>query len=195
MGFGSTDTGSSSLSNLFSWDGRTLQAGGSFVFPIFNYGRLTNQVRVQDAAFQQAVLSYQNTVLAAQEDVENALAAFVYGKRIAAALEQAAVSARRTTALALIQYKEGQVGFTPLLNAYDSQLQVEDALAQSRGQVLLGLISVYRALGGGWQTRAGQGMVSESVANEMRQRTDWGDMLPADGDGAQAPPPEEDQPQ
>jgi outer membrane protein TolC len=141
------------------------------------------------------VLSYQNTVLAAQEDVENALAAFVYGKRIAAALEQAAVSARRTTALALIQYKEGQVGFTPLLNAYDSQLQVEDALAQSRGQVLLGLISVYRALGGGWQTRAGQGMVSESVANEMRQRTDWGDMLPADGDGAQAPPSEEDQPQ
>ena len=195
LGFGSTDTGSSSLSNLFSWDGRTLQAGGSFVFPIFNYGRLTNQVRVQDAAFQQAVLSYQNTVLAAQEDVENALAAFVYGKRIAAALEQAAVSARRTTALALIQYKEGQVGFTPLLNAYDSQLQVEDALAQSRGQVLLGLISVYRALGGGWQTRAGQGMVSESVANEMRQRTDWGDMLPTDGDGAQAPPPEEDQPQ
>lgn len=194
FGFGSTEVGSSSRSDLFTWDGHVLQAGGALVFPIFNYGRLTNQVRVQDATFQQAVLNYQNTVLAAQEDVENALAAFVYGKRITAALEQAAASARRTTELAMVQYKEGQVGFTPLLNAYDSQLQVEDALAQSRGQVLLGLISVYRALGGGWQMRAGQGMVSESVANDMRQRTDWGDMLPTDGDGAQAPPPEEVQP-
>lgn len=185
FGFGSTEVGSSSRSNLFTWDGRILQAGGSFVFPIFNYGRLTNQVRVQDAAFQEAVLSYQNTVLAAQEDVENALAAFVYGKRTAAALERAAASARRTTSLALVQYKDGETGFTTLLKAYDSQLQIENALAQSRGQVLLGLVSVYRALGGGWQIREGRSLVSESVANDMRRRTDWGDMLTKDG--AKAP--------
>ena len=186
FGSGSTELGTASLSDLFSWNGRALQAGGSFVFPIFNYGRLTNQVRVQDAAFQEAVLNYQNTVLAAQEDVENALAAFVYGKRTAAALEQAAASARRTTALALTQYKEGETSFTTLLNAYESQLQVENRLAQSRGQVLLGLISVYRSLGGGWQIREGRSVISESVANDMRQRTDWGEMLIPDG--ATAPP-------
>lgn len=186
FGFGATEVGTSSRSDLFSWDGHILQAGGSFVFPIFNYGRLTNQVRVQDAAFQEAVLNYQNTVLAAQEDVENALAAFVYGKRTAAALERAATSARRTTELALVQYKEGQVGFTTLLKAYDSQLQVEDALAQSRGQVILGLVSVFRALGGGWQIREGRSLVSESVAIDMRRRTNWGDMLTTLG--AEAPP-------
>ena len=103
--------------------------------------------------------------------MENALAAFVYGKRIAAALQQAATSARRTTELALVQYKEGQTGFTTLLQAYDSQLQVEDALVQSRGQILLGLISIYRALGGGWQIREGQSLVSTSVATAMRERT------------------------
>jgi len=198
FGTGSTELGTASLSDLFTWNGRALQVGGSFVFPIFNYGRLTNQVRVQDAAFQEAVLNYQNTVLAAQEDVENALAAFVYGKRTAAALEQAAASARRTTALALTQYKEGETSFTTLLNAYESQLQVENRLAQSRGQVLLGLISVYRSLGGGWQIREGRSVISESVANDMRQRTDWGEMLNTGGAtmppaGTQVPAPEEAQ--
>lgn len=54
-----------SLSDMFNWQGRALKAGAGFVFPIFNYGRLINQVRVQDAQFQAAVLQYQNTVLSA----------------------------------------------------------------------------------------------------------------------------------
>jgi len=192
FGYGSTNLGRSSVSDIFNWNSRFAQAGAGFVFPIFNYGRLTNQVRVQDALFQEAVLSYQNTVLAAQQDVENALAAFVYGKRIVAALTEAAVSARRTTGLAMIQYKDGETGFTAVLNAFDSQLQVENALAQSRGQVLLALVSVYRALGGGWQIRQGRSIVSEAVADDMRQRTNWGEVLPAAG--AEAPDSEQPAP-
>jgi len=189
FGFGSTNRGVST-SDLFTWGSRFGQVGGSFLFPIFNYGRLINQVRVQDAVFQGAVLNYQNTVLAAQEDVESALAAFVYGKRTVAAMEKAAVSARRTTGLALDEYKEGQTGFTALLKAYDSQLQVENALAEARGQVLLGLISVYRALGGGWQIREGKSLVSKQVADDMRQRTNWGRMLSTGGyPGPSATPP------
>ena len=52
---------------MFLWQSRVAQAGASFFFPIFNYGRLVNQVRVQDAQFQEAVLNYQNTVLNAQQ--------------------------------------------------------------------------------------------------------------------------------
>jgi NodT family efflux transporter outer membrane factor (OMF) lipoprotein len=180
FGFGSTNRGVSA-SDLFTWDSRFGQVGGSFLFPIFNYGRLVNQVRVQDAAFQEAVLQYQNTVLAAQEDVESALAAFLYGKRSVAAMERAVASARRTTDLALEEYKEGQTGFTALLKAYDSQLQTENALAEARGQALLGLISVYRALGGGWQIREGKSLISKQVADDMRQRSDWGRMLSSGG--------------
>jgi NodT family efflux transporter outer membrane factor (OMF) lipoprotein len=189
FGFGSTNS-RVSASDLFTWDSRFGQVGGSFLFPIFNYGRLINQVRVQDAVFQEAVLNYQNTVLAAQGDVESALAAFVYGKRTVAAMEKAAASARRTTGLALEEYKEGQTGFTALLKAYDSQLQVENALAEARGQVLLGLISVYRALGGGWQIREGKSLITKQVADDMRQRTNWGRMLSTEGyPGPSATPP------
>ena len=92
--------------------------------------------------------------------------------------------------MALDEYKEGQTGFTALLKAYDSQLQVENALAEARGQVLLGLISVYRALGGGWQIREGKSLVSKQVADDMRQRTNWGRMLSTGGyPGPSATPP------
>ena len=187
FGFGTTSIGNSSHGNLFNWNSRALQAGASFMFPIFNYGRLRNQVRVEDAAFQQTVLNYQNTVIAAQQDVENALATYVYGKQTTAALERAAQSAQRTSELAMVEYKDGQVGYTALLTAYDSQLQVENALVKSRGQVLAGLISVYRALGGGWQMREGQDIVPEPIAEQMRQRTNWGDVLPANGFVAPGP--------
>ena len=76
FGFGSSNAASSSLTDIFMWNAHTLNAGASFVFPIFNYGRLINQVRVQDAVFQQAVLNYQNTVLMAQQEVEACLSGY-----------------------------------------------------------------------------------------------------------------------
>ena len=184
FGFGESNFDSSSLPKTFTWQSRFISGGGSFVFPIFNYGRLVNQVRVQDAVFQQAVLNYQNTVLAAQQDVENALASYVYGKQEVDALEIAVVSARRTTKVALDQYLDGQVDFTPVLFALDAQLKVEDALVQSRGSTMLGLISVYRALGGGWDPDA-KVVIDPGIANEMRERTNWGSLIPpAKPDGA-----------
>ena len=76
FGVSSTTLGASSLADMFTWQSRVAQAGASFFFPIFNYGRLVNQVRVQDAVFEQAVLNYQNTVLTAQQEVEDGLSAF-----------------------------------------------------------------------------------------------------------------------
>jgi NodT family efflux transporter outer membrane factor (OMF) lipoprotein len=166
-----------SLADMFSWESRALKAGGGFVFPIFNYGRLINQVRVQDAQFQQAVLHYQNTVLSAQREVEDGLAAFANEQRVVALLQRAATSARRSTSLALIQYKGGQTDYTTVVSAEQNQLAVEDSLASNQGNVALGIISVYRALGGGWQIRAGHDVVSNEVKAEMARRTDWGRLL------------------
>ncbi len=166
-----------SLADMFSWESRALNAGAGLVWPVFNYGRLVNQVRVQDAQFQEAVLNYQNTVLVAQQEVENGLAAFTDQQRTASLLEKAAAAARRSADLALLQYKAGQTDYTTVLTAEQGQLAIEDSLASTQGNVVLAVISVYRALGGGWELRAGQDVVSEQVKTEMARRTDWGRLL------------------
>ena len=177
FGLTGNNEANNSLADMFSWQSRALRAGAGFVFPIFNYGRLINQVRVQDAQFQQAVLHYQNTVLSAQREVEDGLAAFANEQRVVAMLQRAATSARRSTTLALIQYKGGQTDYTTVVSAEQNQLSVEDSLASNQGNVALGIISVYRALGGGWQIRAGHDVVSDEVKAEMARRTDWGRLL------------------
>lgn len=177
FGLTGNNEGNNSLADMFSWESRALKAGAGFVFPIFNYGRLINQVRVQDAQFQQAVLHYQNTVLNAQREVEDGLAAFANEQRTVTLLMQAATSARRSTDLALIQYKGGQTDYTTVVSAEQNQLAVEDSLASNQGNVALGIIAVYRALGGGWQIREGHDVISDEVKAEMARRTDWGRLL------------------
>jgi NodT family efflux transporter outer membrane factor (OMF) lipoprotein len=167
----------SSLSDIFMWQSKVVQAGGSFVMPILNYGRLINQVRIEDAAFQEAVLNYQNTVLKAQAEVENGLSAFSSGQRATVLLDEAAGTAKRSADLALVRYEQGQNDYTVVLIAQQQQLVVENAAVSSHGSTILALISVYRALGGGWQVREGGDVISSDVKAEMARRTNWGKML------------------
>ncbi|MGH8172113.1 MAG: efflux transporter outer membrane subunit [Rhodanobacteraceae bacterium] len=177
FGFSSTNEGSSSLGDLFNWDQRAVKGGASFVFPIFNYGRLVNAVRVQDAQFQQAVLNYQNTVLVAQQEVENGLSAFTTAQTSLTHLVDAAASGHQSTELAMAQYKAGETDYTTVLSAEQSELSIDDSLASAQGNVVQGLIAVYRALGGGWEIRNGKDVVSDEVKSEMAERTNWGDLL------------------
>jgi len=179
FGFASDNVAQRSLSDLFTWQSRVAQAGASFFFPIFNYGRLVNQVRVQDAQFQEAVLNYQNTVLKAQQEVEDGLSAFSTSREALASLEEAATAAVRTTQLSILQYKAGETTYTTVLTSEQSELAVEDSVASTKGNVALGLISVYRALGGGWELRGDRDVVSDEVKAEMARRTNWGSMLEA----------------
>jgi NodT family efflux transporter outer membrane factor (OMF) lipoprotein len=166
-----------SLSDIFMWQSKVVQAGGSFVMPILNYGRLVNQVRIEDASFQEAVLDYQNTVLKAQAEVENGLSAFSSGQRATALLTEAANTAKRSADLALVRYEQGQNDYTVVLIAQQQQLAIENATVSSNGSTILALISVYRALGGGWQIREGGDVISSDVKAEMARRTNWGKML------------------
>ena len=177
FGFSSNNELKNSLGDIFMWQSRAAQGGTSLLWPVFNYGRLINQVRVQDAAFQQAVLNYQNTVLTAQQDVENGLSAYYTEKNALASLTTAANTARRASQLSLIQYKAGETDYTTVLSSEQAQLSAEDSLASSQGNVALGLISIYRALGGGWEIRNGGDVISDDVKAQMRQRTNWGQML------------------
>jgi outer membrane protein TolC len=174
FGFVGTSLRNNAIGDLFNWDNRASTVGASFVWPIFNYGRIVNSIRVQDAVFQQAVLNYQNTVLQAQQEVEDSRAAFSAAQATLAALIEAADSARRTTQLAIVRYKEGATDYTTVLTAQQVELQIEDGLASARGAVPLALVSVYRALGGGWQLREGQQLLPAGTRTEMHHRTWWG---------------------
>jgi len=194
FGFVGTSLRNNSIGDLFNWDNRASAVGASFVWPIFNYGRIVNSIRVQDAVFQQAVLNYQNTVLQAQQEVEDSRAAFAAAQATLAALIEAADSARRTTQLAIVRYKEGATDYTTVLTAQQVELQIEDGLASARGAVPLALVSVYRALGGGWQLREGQQLLPAGTRTEMHQRTWWGHLpdggpeLPLTEEPAAQPP-------
>ncbi len=135
---------------LFSWDSRSISYGAGFTFPLFDRGALIRKVKVQDITFQQAVLSYQNQVLTAQQNVEDALSSFFQGKEQLAALRRADTAAKRSTELSLRRYKSGLTDFTTVTNAQQSQLQTSDSLVQAQSGVLLAAISAYRSVGGGW---------------------------------------------
>jgi NodT family efflux transporter outer membrane factor (OMF) lipoprotein len=149
----------------------------SFRWDIFNYGRIKNNIRAQDARFEQLLVTYQNTVLLAAKEVEDAMVGFLKSQEQAMALSHAAKAAQRAAELALIQYDEGLIDYTPVLNTQQVLVAQQDSLASSRGDIVTYLVAVYKALGGGWQIRLGEDFIPEQTVEAMESRTDWGDML------------------
>ncbi len=177
FGFAATNAGSASVGDIFDWSSRTVVFGPSFQWNILNYGRITNNVRVQDARLQGLMLNYQDTVLRAQQEVEDGLVEFIKARERIVFLDKSVNAARRSAELALVQYRGGSVDYTTVILAQQSLLGEQDRLVATRGEAPLGLIAVYRALGGGWQIREGHPFVSDDVTSVMMQRTNWGDML------------------
>jgi len=77
----------------------------------------------------------------------------------------------------LIQYRQGAIDYTRVLNTQTALLQQQDALTVSRGEVVTSLVSVYKALGGGWQLRQGNNYVDPGTRKKMAERTDWDELL------------------
>lgn len=177
FGLLSTDVGSFALSDVFLWKSRTANFGPALQWNIFNYGQITNQVRVQDARFQALLISYQNAVLAAQREVEDNLVAFLRSQERAQYLRGSIAAARHSLELATLQYRQGITDFTTVLTAQQALLNEQDSLASTLGEISTNLVGVYRALGGGWQIREGKDVVPASVKEEMTKRTDWGGLL------------------
>lgn len=179
------------------FQGRAFEAvaGPQFDWPILNYGRLINQVRVQDAAFQAQLADFTNTVLVAQQEVENALVGYTRGAEQVGHLVRAVDAANRAVDLATIQYREGATDFTTVLTAQQAKLEEDDSLALARGGVTQSAIDLYRALGGGWELRAGRDVVPESVKPVMAERTWWGDLLDADQRATDADPEKNESPE
>ena len=182
-----TDTTKSGQSgNLFSSDSVFFVGGPTFNWPIFNYGRIKNNVRVQDARLQQALANYQNTVLRAAREAEDSMIAFLRARQEISFRIQSEQAAKRSVDLALIQYREGTTNYNTVLTTQQSLVGQQDQLTTTRGDIVLNLVSLYKALGGGWQIRQGKPFVPESVQKEMSERTDWGGII-----SPKEPPPGE----
>jgi NodT family efflux transporter outer membrane factor (OMF) lipoprotein len=127
--------------------------GPSFQWNILNYGRLANNVCLQDARFQELVAAYQRTVLQAAEEAEDGLVTFLQAQQRNRHLEKSVASASAAVKDMFLPTALGQPGFDFNRFALIEQNRItqQDLLAQSRGQIAQGMIQVYRALGGGWE--------------------------------------------
>jgi NodT family efflux transporter outer membrane factor (OMF) lipoprotein len=176
--------GTANSGNLFDPGSLFYAFGPRLVWPIFNYGRISNNVRVQDARLQQLLVDYQNTVLKAAQEVEDGMTGYLKSREASVFAENAAKSAQRSADLALVQYKEGAVDFQRVLDAQRSLLQEQNSMARTQSAIATHLISLYKALGGGWEVRKGQPFVPDSTRIEMQHRTNWGNLF----DKPPAPP-------
>jgi NodT family efflux transporter outer membrane factor (OMF) lipoprotein len=174
---GGLPSNNASFSDLFDSDSLTYTAGPSIRWPFLNYGRITNSVRIQDARFQQLIVNYQLTVLNAYREVEDAIVGFMSSQEQAKYLADSVQASKRSVDLSLIQYREGIADYQRVLDTQRFLTQEQDLLTSVNGEVALNLIAMYKALGGGWQIREGKGFVNEETKEEMRQRTNWGNML------------------
>lgn len=122
--------------------------------PIFNAGRLRAQVDGQDAVRERAQAAYEASVLAALEEVENALAALLHTREREQALANGLDAARSAAELAHGRYSAGLIDFQSVLDTDRSVLALQDSLASTRADGLFALIRLYKALGGGWSPAA-----------------------------------------
>jgi len=187
IGLVASNSGGASLGDIFTHKGIAYAFGPSVQWNVLNYGRITNNVRAQDAELQSLLTDYKNTVLKAQQEVEDGLTAFVLSREQMGFLGSSVDSARNALELSFTQYHEGLSDFTTVLTAEQNLLVSESNLATTVGAMSTSVAAIYRALGGGWEMRAGKDFVPSETRDEMRARTDWGDVLPASGTAPQAP--------
>ncbi len=139
-------------SNLFTAAGLVDSLLGRLTFPIFNAGAIRQNIEIQNARQEQALVQYEATVLTALKEVENGLLGVVQEQQRLQDLDRATQTAQRAMTLAQKQYQSGLTDFQNVLQTQRTLLNLQDQRASSAGQVSSYLIALYKALGGGWQS-------------------------------------------
>jgi outer membrane protein TolC len=138
----------------------------SFSWNILNYGRIRNNVRLQEAKTQELIATYQNTVLSAGREVQTPLRGFLRSREQAEDLDRSVKAATAATQLGVQQYRTGVIDFHRVFNLETTQVQQQDRLAVAEGDIALNLVNVYRALGGGWELRCQKEQLPRSTDSE-----------------------------
>jgi NodT family efflux transporter outer membrane factor (OMF) lipoprotein len=153
-----------SLNATFGWSAQELKdlfahgsfrgsIGPAFRWEILNYCRILNNVRLQDARFQELVSKYQQTALKANAEVEDGLVRFLKAQEETRFAQESVEAQQASVKEAITQYNAGLTDFNRVAVIEEQLVSRQNQLAQAQGDIALGLIQVYRALGGGWQIR------------------------------------------
>lgn len=151
--------------------------GPSLVWNLFDYGRLTNQVLVQDARFQQLYEQYQEEILQAAREVDDAAVAFAKSREQVALLAQTVQAARRSLTIATLQYREGLTDFERVLDSQRTLFSQQERLVNTRGDVAQNLVALYKAMGGGWEQGRSRPLLDDATRETMGERSAWKEML------------------
>lgn len=157
LGYLSTD-----WSRLGETPTETFLFAPSIRWAAFNLGRVQTQINAADARTQARIAEFEQTVLRALEETDNALQNFSREEERRLRLQQAASASSQAARFARQKFEIGSGDFLSVLDAERSQLEVNAQLAQSETQLLLNLVAVYKALGGGWETHGGNSQLSLS---------------------------------
>jgi NodT family efflux transporter outer membrane factor (OMF) lipoprotein len=177
IGLASGGPGDSDFGDLFDADALTFSIGPSLVWPFLNYGRIKNSVRVQDARLQQALVNYRETVLQAAREAEDAMAGFIGTRAQATILAETVTSAQRSNELSTLRYQEGFSDYQRVLDSQQALFTQQQRYVSTRGDTVRNLIALYKALGGGWESREGLPRINPGTRDTMQERTDWGDLI------------------
>jgi multidrug efflux system outer membrane protein len=142
------------FSDLTDWPSRFWTNGATISWPVFDADRIRANIRVQDARQEQALVRYERTILTSLEEVENALVAYAREQERHRLLTEAVAADREALDLANQRYTSGLTDFLNVILAQRALYLGQDALAQSETAVVVNLIALYKALGGGWEVYA-----------------------------------------
>lgn len=167
--FGTIGLESISAGDFFTSSSRAWSFGPSVSWNIFDAGAIRQNIKVQTARQEQALIQYESAVLQALEEVENVLVAYAKEQDRRDSLAKAEAAAERATLLAQDQYEAGLVNFNNVLDSQRALLILQDQLAQSEGTVTSNLVRLYKALGGGWTSLEPAADNSNHVAHDKKQ--------------------------
>jgi len=174
------------LLGSIGWSGNSLSSspnvGGLSIGPgvtwnIFDYGRIANNVRLQDARLQQLIEQYQNEVLQAAREIDDAAVSVVKTAEQQLVLDESVKSARRSLELANARYREGYADFQRVLDAQRSLFSQAERQLTTQGSHISAVIAVYKSLGGGWTPTPVEKLIPEKIRTAMQERSDWGNLL------------------
>ena len=171
----------SSLGDLFDADSIAYTVSGGFVWPFLNYDRIRNNIRIEDARLQQALLNYRDTVLQAAREAEDAIAAFVGSRGQAEILAEAVVSAKRSNELSTLRFREGFSDYQRVLDSQQRLFNQQQRYVSSQANTVRATVALYKALGGGWQDRGALPALDRETAEQMQERSNWGELINEEG--------------
>ena len=150
---GEIGVGAEHFNDLFSSGSQFATIAPGFRWNILHYGRLKKAVEIEQVKFQESVVNYQNSVLAAHQEVEDALTSFLESKERLNFLTQSADAVQEAVNTVRLQYEEGATDFGRVFVLESALVQRQDELTSVKAEVSISLVRLFKSLGGGWQFR------------------------------------------